>query len=97
MLLVIRVGANNLRSSRTLTALAQQGYAPKIFAYIDRSGRPLVSVCTVLAFGAIAYVQMAPDGSTVFGWLLAMSSLAALLTWGSICVVSRPAYQHESR
>jgi len=71
--------------SRTLTALAEQGYAPKIFTYIDRSGRPLPSVLVNLAFGAIAYVQLAEDGSTVFGWLLAMSSLAALLTWGSIC------------
>jgi yeast amino acid transporter len=77
----------NICSSRTITALAEQGYAPKIFAYIDRSGRPLVSVVFTLAFGGIAYVQMAPDGSNVFGWLLAMSALAALLTWGSICFV----------
>jgi yeast amino acid transporter len=76
----------SIPSSRTLTALAEQGYAPKIFAYIDRSGRPLPSVLVNLAFGGLAYVQMAPDGSVIFGWLLAMSALAALLTWGSICV-----------
>merc|ERR1712098_979114 len=55
--------------SRTLTALAEQGYAPKIFTYIDRSGRPLPSVLVNLAFGAIAYVQLAEDGSTVF-WMV---------------------------
>jgi amino acid transporter len=74
--------------SRTLTALAQQGYAPKIFAYIDRSGRPLPSVILNLAFGALAYIVLASKGSIVFDWLLALSGLAALFTWGSICVVS---------
>ena len=74
--------------SRTLTALAEQGYAPKIFAYIDRSGRPLMSVALNLAFGALAYIVLASTGSTVFNWLLALSGLAALFTWGSICVVS---------
>jgi hypothetical protein len=74
--------------SRTLTALAEQGYAPKIFTYIDRSGRPLMSVSINLAFGALAYVTLASSGSIVFSWLLALSGLAALFTWGSICVVS---------
>ncbi|KAK1992967.1 amino acid permease [Colletotrichum falcatum] len=70
--------------SRTLTALAQQGYAPKIFAYIDRSGRPLPSVALNLAFGGLAYVRMASSGGVVFDWLLSLSGLAALFTWGSI-------------
>ncbi len=68
--------------SRTLTALAQQGYAPKIFTYIDRSGRPLASVSLCLAFGALAYIVLASEGSLVFDWLLALSGLAALFTWG---------------
>lgn len=72
--------------SRTLTALAQQGYAPKIFSYIDRSGRPLMSVLFVCAFGPLAYVNLSTDGPTVFDWLLALSGLAALFTWGSICL-----------
>ena len=72
--------------SRTLTALAQQGYAPKIFTYIDKSGRPLVSVIFVIAFSPLAYISLASDGATVFEWLLALSGLAALFTWGSICL-----------
>ncbi|KAK2055846.1 amino acid permease [Colletotrichum caudatum] len=70
--------------SRTLTALAQQGYAPKIFTYIDRSGRPLPSVALNLVFGGLAYVRMASSGGVVFDWLLSLSGLAALFTWGSI-------------
>jgi amino acid transporter len=72
--------------SRTLTALAQQGYAPKIFAYIDRSGRPLLSVAFICAFAPLAYVNLDAEGPTVFDWLLALSGLAALFTWGSICL-----------
>lgn len=72
--------------SRTLTALAQQGYAPKIFSYVDRSGRPLFSVAICIAFGLLAYVNLNANGPTVFDWLLALSGLAALFTWGSICL-----------
>ncbi|ORY63912.1 amino-acid permease inda1 [Pseudomassariella vexata] len=72
--------------SRTLTALAQQGYAPKIFTYVDRSGRPLFSVGIIIAFGLLGYVNLNADGDTVFDWLLALSGLAALFTWGSICL-----------
>ncbi|KAL2133419.1 hypothetical protein VTI74DRAFT_2420 [Chaetomium olivicolor] len=72
--------------SRTLTALAQQGYAPKIFSYIDRSGRPLASVALLIACGPLAYINLSASGPTVFDWLQALSGLAALFTWGSICL-----------
>ncbi|KAI0099157.1 amino acid permease/ SLC12A domain-containing protein [Nemania sp. FL0031] len=72
--------------SRTLTALAQEGYAPKIFTYVDKSGRPLFSVMAILIFGGLAYVDLASSGEVVFSWLQALSGLAALFTWGSICL-----------
>jgi amino acid transporter len=71
--------------SRTLTALAEQGYAPKIFTYIDKSGRPLPSVLIHLAFGPLAYISLAAGGMTVFDWLLSLSALSSLITWASIC------------
>lgn len=84
---VISIGVSGVYGgSRTLTALAEQGYAPKVFAYIDRSGRPLFSVSAILICGALAYVNLDADGPTVFDWLLALSGLAALFTWGSICL-----------
>jgi len=72
--------------SRTLTALSEQGYAPKLFTYIDRAGRPLWSTLAIIAFGPLAYVTLASSGVEVFDWLLALSGLAALFTWGSICL-----------
>jgi yeast amino acid transporter len=84
---VLSIGVSSVYGgSRTLTALAQQGYAPKIFTYVDRSGRPLFSVLIIIIFGLLAYVNLNADGPTVFDWLLALSGLAALFTWGSICL-----------
>jgi len=84
---VLSIGVSGVYGgSRTLTALAQQGYAPKIFTYIDRSGRPLFSVLAIIAFGPLAYVNLAAAGPEVFDWLLALSGLAAVFTWGSICL-----------
>ncbi|KAF7548411.1 hypothetical protein G7Z17_g7073 [Cylindrodendrum hubeiense] len=72
--------------SRTLVALAQQGYAPKFFAFIDKSGRPLPAVGLIIACGLLGYISVNGNGNTVFTWLQALSGLAALFTWGSICV-----------
>ncbi|PPQ67198.1 hypothetical protein CVT24_011269 [Panaeolus cyanescens] len=72
--------------SRTLTALAETGYAPKFFDYVDKSSRPLYSVIVILLFGALAYVNVGADGGTVFDWLLALSGLSTLFTWLSICL-----------
>ena len=72
--------------SRTLTALAQQGYAPRLFCYIDRSGRPLWSVVLHLSFGALAYIVLASSGQMVFNWLQALSTLAVIFSWASICL-----------
>ena len=72
--------------SRTLTALAETGYAPKFFTYIDKSGRPLWSVIAILAFGPLAYINLADVGSAVFEWLVALSGLSTLITWLSILI-----------
>jgi amino acid transporter len=84
---VVSIGVSGVYGgSRTLTALAEQGYAPKVFTYIDRSGRPLYSVSMILLMGALAYMNLGSDGVTVFNWLYQLSGLAALFTWGSICL-----------
>ncbi|KAH7304027.1 amino acid permease/ SLC12A domain-containing protein [Stachybotrys elegans] len=72
--------------SRTLTALAEQGYAPGFFTYIDKAGRPLWSVLFHIAFGPLAYVSLATGGMVVFDWLLSLSGLSSLFTWASICL-----------
>ncbi|KAL4784836.1 amino acid permease/ SLC12A domain-containing protein [Aspergillus varians] len=96
---VLSIGVSGVYGgSRTLTALAEQGYAPKIFSYIDRSGRPLFSVLIIILFGVLGYVNVSSSGETVFDWLQALSGLAALFTWGSICLAHirfRHAWAHN--
>ena len=71
--------------SRTLCALAQQNFRPKIFGYIDRSGRPLFGIAFTSAFGLVAFVAQSKKEGEVFAWLLALSGLSSLFTWGGIC------------
>ena len=72
--------------SRTLTALAQQDYAPKIFTYIDHGGRPLASVGLILVCSLIAFINLDAKGPVVFEWLQAISGLSTFFAWGSVCL-----------
>jgi amino acid transporter len=73
-------------SSRTLAALANLNQAPKILAYVDRRGRPLAAIAVAGAVGFLAYLADLPSPGSVFDWLLALSGLSSIFTWGSICV-----------
>ncbi|KAK1753800.1 amino-acid permease inda1 [Echria macrotheca] len=88
MVSVISIGLSGVYGgSRTLTALAEQGYAPRVFAYVDRSGRPLYSTIIVVAMGFLAFAGVDQKNAVeLFDWLLSISGLAALFTWGSICL-----------
>jgi len=83
---VLSVGnSSTFATSRTLTALAGHGYAPRFFMYVDREGRPLVSLIIVLVFGCLAYIDLSSSSTTVFDWLLSLGGLSSLFSWGSIC------------
>ncbi|KAK8180095.1 amino acid transporter [Phyllosticta capitalensis] len=87
MIAVLSVGNSSIYgSSRTLAALAEQGQAPKILAYIDRKGRPMVGILLSSAIGFLAFVASSPAEGDVFDWLLAISGLSSIFTWGSICL-----------
>lgn len=71
--------------SRTLTALAVDGAAPKWFCYLDRKGRPTASILLVMSFTAIAFVSADTDKyNEVFDWLYAFASLGFLFAWSGI-------------
>lgn len=83
---VLSVGNSSVfGSSRTLAALADQGQAPRILGYIDRKGRPLVAICIAFAFGFIAYASDSSAEGDILAWMIGVSSLSALFSWGSIC------------
>lgn len=59
---------------------------PKLFAYVDRKGRPVVVVIIQLLFGCLAFINLAPNGGTIFNWLLALSGLSILFIYGSVAL-----------
>ncbi|KAK7892284.1 histidine permease [Exophiala xenobiotica] len=89
LLAVLSVGNSSVYgSSRTLAALADMGQAPKILGYIDRSGRPLVAIIVSSSLGFLCYICAAGPDTTAeaFNWMIAISGLAAIFTWGTICL-----------
>ncbi|RDW70358.1 hypothetical protein BP5796_08755 [Coleophoma crateriformis] len=89
MIAVLSVGNSAVYgSSRTLAALADQGQAPKFLGYIDRKGRPLMAIIVSSAFGFLCYLVAAgaDKRAQAFNWMLAISGLASIFTWGSICL-----------
>ncbi|KUJ13813.1 amino acid permease [Mollisia scopiformis] len=89
MIAVLSVGNSAVYgSSRTLAALAEQRQAPRILGYIDRKGRPLVSILFTCAIGLIAYTAVMNEAAenNVFNWLMALSGLSSIFTWLTICL-----------
>jgi amino acid transporter len=87
MITVLSVGNSSIyASSRTLAALAGQGQAPRILGYIDRKGRPIVSIGAASIFGLLAFLASSSQETNVFNWLLAISSLSCVFTWSSVCL-----------
>lgn len=60
LIAVLSVGNSAIYgSSRTIAALAEQGQAPRVLAYIDRAGRPLVAIAFSSVWGLLAFVAAA--------------------------------------
>lgn len=101
LIAVLSVGNSSIYgSSRTIAALADRGQAPQILGYIDRSGRPLVAILFSSAFGFLCYIVAAGESArnAAFNWMLAISGLAVIFTWASICachIVFRAAWKRQ--
>lgn len=87
LIAVLSVGNSAIYScSRTLAALADQGFLPQIVGYIDNGGRPLVGIAITAFFGLICFVAQSKHEGDVFNWMLALSGLSSLFTWAGICL-----------
>ena len=89
LIAVLSVGNSSIYgSSRTMAALADRGQAPKILGYIDRTGRPLISIILASAIGLLCFISAAGSDTRTqaFNWMLAISGLSSIFTWGSICL-----------
>jgi amino acid transporter len=87
MIAVLSVGNSAVYgSSRTLAALADQNQAPKILGYIDRKGRPIVAIGVGSVVGLLSFFAGSDFKGDAFNWMLALSGLSSIFTWGSICL-----------
>lgn len=62
------------------------GMGPKLFAYVDRKGRPTVVIVLQLLFGCLAFINLAKSGGDIFTWLLSLSGLSIFFVYGSIAL-----------
>ena len=74
-------------TSRTFATLANQGFIPAVFGYVDRRGRPLVGILIASLFGLLGFLAASAKQAEVFSWLMALSGLSSIFTWLSICLV----------
>ncbi|KAH3667801.1 hypothetical protein WICMUC_005201 [Wickerhamomyces mucosus] len=87
LLAVLSVGNSALFcASRTLQSLAEQGYAPKYFNYIDRTGKPLRALIFSSVIGLFSFIAAYEKQELVFDWLLSISGLSTLFTWTAIVI-----------
>ncbi|KAJ5242404.1 General amino-acid permease GAP2 [Penicillium citrinum] len=87
MIAVLSVGNSSVYgSSRTLAALAEQGQAPRILAYIDRKGRPIWAIAVASGLGLLCFLAASDKQTDAFNWMMAISGLSSIFTWGSICL-----------
>lgn len=85
LLAVLSVGNSAFYcSSRTLLSLAEQGYAPKWFNYIDKKGRPSRCLLVSATLGIFSFIAAYKKEEEVFNWLMALSGLSQILTWSGI-------------
>ncbi|KAH6871206.1 amino acid permease-domain-containing protein [Thelonectria olida] len=100
LIAVVSVGNSAVYgSSRTLLALAQQSHAPRIFAYIDKQGRPIMAILLASFIGLMAFLADLEAHDTIFSWLLSISALSTLFTWASVSLCHirfRRAWAHSS-
>lgn len=87
LLSVTSVGSSALYSaSRTLQSLAEQGFAPSYFNYIDNAGRPFRALVVCSIIGLFSFIAAFKKQENVFTWLLAISGLSQIFTWNAIVV-----------
>lgn len=82
---ILSAGNSNVYiGSRLLYALALGGVAPKIFLRTTKGGVPYVGVGATALIGLLAFMVVSNGATTVFNWLVNISTVAGLLAWAAI-------------
>ncbi|CAH6720402.1 probable lysine/arginine permease Can3p [[Candida] jaroonii] len=82
---IVSAGNSNVYcGSRILFGLGQAGVGPKFLTWTTKHGVPYVAVAITSAFGLLGFLVVSNNGSTVFDWLLNITAVAGLISWGWI-------------
>ncbi|ODV64090.1 proline specific permease [Ascoidea rubescens DSM 1968] len=73
-------------ATRSLFAMAKQGYAPKFFGYCNRWGIPYYAVAATSAVSLLSYLNVSNSASDVFTWLSNITTVAGFINWGVISI-----------
>jgi amino acid permease len=73
-------------ASRSLYGLARDGQAPRIFARARENGNPIFAVAFTSMFIGLCYMNASKSSSTVFGYLVSLVTVFAVLNWVAILV-----------
>ncbi|KAK7219133.1 hypothetical protein V2G26_007136 [Clonostachys chloroleuca] len=73
-------------SSRSLYGLAKDGQAPRLFAKARENGNPIYAVAFASAFIGLGYMNASKSSSQVFGYLVSLVTVFAVLNWVAILV-----------
>ncbi|KAJ5994498.1 Arginine permease CAN1 [Penicillium sp. IBT 35674x] len=86
LLTVVLSAANSnvYSGSRMLVGLANDGYAPSLFAKTTKGGVPYFGVVLTALFGLLGFMNISTSGTTVFNWLLNISTVAGFILWASL-------------
>ncbi|KAJ5784357.1 Arginine permease CAN1 [Penicillium pulvis] len=86
LLTVVLSAANSnvYSGSRMLIGLANDGYAPSLFAKTTKGGVPYFGVVLTALFGLLGFMNISTSGTTVFNWLLNISTVAGFILWASL-------------
>lgn len=78
--------SNVFSGSRILVGLANDGFAPRVFARTTKNGVPYWSVLATAVFGLLGFLNESSEGGVVFNWLTNISGVAGFITWTCIGV-----------
>ncbi|RSM15059.1 hypothetical protein CDV31_005139 [Fusarium ambrosium] len=73
-------------SSRSLYGLARDGQAPRLFTKTRDNGNPIYAVAAASVCIALGYMNASKSSSTVFGYLVSLVTVFAVLNWVAILI-----------
>lgn len=73
-------------ASRSLYGLARDGQAPRLLAKARKNGNPIFAVGFTSLFICLGYMNASKSSATVFGYLVSLVTVFAVLNWVAILV-----------